>query len=94
MYTDNKPLTLIFGKKSGLPVLSTSRIQRWAIKLSAYTYEIKFKPSTENMNADALSRLVINQPPRRPNLPFYMLHLSVYLLQLNRYVYTPERTRY
>ena len=31
--------------------------QRWAVMLSAYHYDIEYKRSTENVCADAMSRL-------------------------------------
>jgi len=57
LYTDHKPLTTILGPKTGIPVLAASRLQRWAIQLSAYTYDIKYKTTKQNANADFLSRL-------------------------------------
>ncbi|XP_046362411.2 uncharacterized protein K02A2.6-like [Haliotis rufescens] len=57
LFTDHKPLTSIIGPKTGIPVLAASRLQRWAIQLSAYTYEIKYKCTKQNANADCLSRL-------------------------------------
>ncbi|XP_028403958.1 uncharacterized protein LOC114526551 [Dendronephthya gigantea] len=52
----HKPLTLILGPKKGIPVLAASRIQRWAIQLSAYQFDIKYRSTEENGNADTLSR--------------------------------------
>ena len=37
--------------------MASSRVQRWAITLSAYQYHIRYKPGSEVGNADALSRL-------------------------------------
>ncbi|XP_061723525.1 uncharacterized protein K02A2.6-like [Cydia pomonella] len=54
--TDHKPLTHIFGNKVGIPVMAASRIQRWAVLLSGYDYEIEYVASAKNC-ADALSRL-------------------------------------
>jgi len=34
-----------------------NRVQRWFDFLSAYTYELKYRPGSENGNADLLSRL-------------------------------------
>lgn len=55
--TDNKPLERIFGSKTGIPTLAAQRLQRWAITLSAFDYEIKYMPGKDNVFADALSRL-------------------------------------
>ena len=57
LFTDHKPLTAILGPKKGIPSLAAARLQRWAILLSAYDYEIHFKPTTLHSNADGLSRL-------------------------------------
>jgi transposase InsO family protein len=57
LVTDNKPLTHILAPKNGIPVLAASRLQRWAIQLSAYQYDVKFRPTKANGNVDALSRL-------------------------------------
>ena len=55
--TDHKPLTAIFGSKKGIPTLAAARLQRWALLLAAYDYEIQFKPTHSHSNADGLSRL-------------------------------------
>ena len=57
LITDHKPLLSILGPKTGVPTLAAARLQRWAILLSAYSYEIEFKPTLRHGNADALSRL-------------------------------------
>ena len=57
LITDHKPLTAIFGPKKGIPSLAAARLQRWALLLSTYDYNIHFKPTQEHGNADALSRL-------------------------------------
>lgn len=54
--TDHKPLTTIFGSKAGIPIMAASRMQRWAVVLSGYNYDIEYVPSKKN-SADALSRL-------------------------------------
>ena len=45
LVTDHKPLTSILNPKKGIPSLAAARLQRWAIILSAYRYEIEFKPT-------------------------------------------------
>ena len=59
LVTDHKPLLAILGDKKGLPSLAAARLQRYAIILSAYDYNIIFKPSASHCNADALSRLPV-----------------------------------
>ena len=59
MYTDHKPLIAIFGDKKGVPAMAAARLQRWAIALSGYSYEIRYKNGKEHSNADALSRLPV-----------------------------------
>ena len=57
LITDHKPLTAILGPKKGIPSLAAARLQRWALLLSAYEYEIKYKSTHDHSNADGLSRL-------------------------------------
>ncbi len=57
LVTDHKPLTTLLGPKKGVPPLAAARLQRWALLLSAYSYEIEWKPTSEHANADGLSRL-------------------------------------
>ncbi|CAM4399019.1 unnamed protein product [Caretta caretta] len=59
LLTDHRPLTSIFGPHTGIPPLAASRMQRWALLLSAHTYEIKYRKSTLHDNADGLSRLLL-----------------------------------
>ena len=54
LVTDHKPLLAILGLKNGIPSLAAARLQGWAILLSAYQYEIKFKPTATHANADGL----------------------------------------
>ena len=58
--TDHKPLLGLFGENKPLPEHASPRLQRWAITLSAYSYQLKYKPGCEN-TADALSRLPLKQ---------------------------------
>ena len=57
LVTDHKPLLTILGPKRGLPTLAAARLQRWALLLAAYQYDIEFRSTTEHSNADGFSRL-------------------------------------
>lgn len=55
LVTDNQALSKIFAPNKGLPVMTAERIQRWALKLSAYNYSVEWRRSADN-EADFLSR--------------------------------------
>ena len=57
MITDHKPLLAIFNPKSAIPTLAAAQMQRWALVLSVYDYEIEYKRSEDHANCDAFSRL-------------------------------------
>jgi hypothetical protein len=55
--TDHKPLLAIFGEKKGIPVMAFGKLQRWAMFLSGFDYNIVYVKRNENGAADGLSRL-------------------------------------
>ena len=59
LVTDHKPLTTVLGPKSGIPTLAAARLQRWALLLAAYQYDIEYRSTEKHANADCLSRLPI-----------------------------------
>ena len=61
LVTDHKPLLAIFSPDKNIPVFTAQRLQRWALMLMAYQYEIRFKPTAQHGNADGLSRLPMGQ---------------------------------
>eukprot|EP00731_Ephydatia_muelleri_P016133 Em0009g557a len=61
LMTDHKPLTMIFGSKTGVPPIAAARLQRWALLLSAYSYNIIYKQGVNHSNVDRLSRLPLSE---------------------------------
>ncbi|CAH8523836.1 unnamed protein product [Dicrocoelium dendriticum] len=58
LLTDHKPLLSIFGSKKGVPACSASRLQRWAVILLGYDFEIRYCRTQNFGQADGLSRLI------------------------------------
>ena len=78
--TDHKPLLGLFGELRAVPMMASSRVQRWALTLSAYNYKLVYKPGAKNGNADALSRLPlkdsVNHTPKPADYVFVMNHME------------------
>ena len=67
--TDNKPLEGLLNEKKGIPSQAAPHIQRWALTLASYEYEISYKAGQTNGNADGLSRLPLPVMPDSVPLP-------------------------
>ena len=61
LVTDHKPLLAILGPKKGVPTLAAVRMQRWALILAAYQYQLQFRSTDEHKNADMPSRLALKE---------------------------------
>ena len=61
--TDHQPLAAILSPKAGLPALVAARLQRWAIILNAYSYDLEYKATSKTRNAYALFRLPVEAAP-------------------------------
>ena len=55
--TDHKPLESLLGPKSIISKIASARVQRWALALQGYAYDVIGKRSKSIPEADALSRL-------------------------------------
>ena len=49
--------------------MASARVQRWALILSAYDYNIAYKPGKQHCNADMLSRLPLETAPQDVPIP-------------------------
>ena len=67
--SDHKPLQHLLGEKKGIPAMASARIQRWALMLSAYNYQVQYVPGKENMNADVFSCLPLPVQPKEVPTP-------------------------
>jgi hypothetical protein len=61
LVTNHQPLVHLFSPAKGIPLLAASRIKRWALIPSSLNYDIEYRSSKNNANADALSRLPLNE---------------------------------
>ncbi|KAK0416768.1 hypothetical protein QR680_012674 [Steinernema hermaphroditum] len=59
--TDHKPLVAIFASQKGVPTLSASRLQQYALTLLNYDFEIQHVSTDKFGHADALSRFIAEQ---------------------------------
>jgi len=71
IYTDCHPLTSLLAPHAAVPMMASARLQRWAVMLSAYDYELKYRKGKDMCNVDALSRL-----PVSPKLSSFSLESS------------------
>ena len=55
--TDHKPLVKIFGRHESLNKTAASRLQRWAVILAEYDYDLEYIRGKDNVVADCSSRL-------------------------------------
>lgn len=62
IYTDCQALESLLSQKKDLGTIINSRFLRWILFLSNYDLTIKYRPSKKTQNADALSRLPMNEP--------------------------------
>ncbi|XP_062716781.1 uncharacterized protein K02A2.6-like [Aedes albopictus] len=49
LQTDHQPLLRIFGSKKGIPIHTANRLQRWALTLLCYDFDIMYPPPSSEM---------------------------------------------
>ena len=69
LVTDHKPLLTLFNENRAVPPQASGRIQRWALALAAYEYNLSFRSTSQHGNADAMSRLPLPEKPSDTALP-------------------------
>lgn len=79
---DHKPLVSVFNASRPISTYSSARIQRWALALGAYEFEIHYKPADSHGNAYALSRVPLTTIPNSTQLPPELILLVNHIAQL------------
>lgn len=76
LLTDHKALSIIFSPSRAIPQTAAARLQRWAIKLSAFSYDVKYRNTKFHANCDGLSRLPVEDSQEQ------LTEVSVYTTNL------------
>ena len=75
IYADHKPLLGLLHPEKATPYMASCRMQRWALTLLAYEYELLHRQGNENGNADGLTRLPVLDAPGSTPIPGDIVHL-------------------
>ncbi|XP_054830333.1 uncharacterized protein K02A2.6-like [Eublepharis macularius] len=65
--TDHKPLLGLLAADRQTPQVMSPRMLRWSVFLSAYDYQLSYRPGKAIGHADALSRLPLPEPADDPS---------------------------
>ena len=78
LITDHQPLTAIFHPEKHLPAMTAARLQRYALFLAGFQYNIVFRKTAEHGNTDGLSRLPLSSssPPSIDTDDVEAFHIS------------------
>ena len=68
LVTDHQPLTSIFSPSRAIPATTAARLQRYALFLSGFNYDIEYKSTKRHTNADGLSRMPVQSCNDSDNL--------------------------
>ena len=69
IFTDHKPLLGLFKADKAVPTMASPKIQRWALLLAAYDYELVYREGCKHGNADGLSRLPLPDTVAKVPIP-------------------------
>ena len=77
--TDHRPLLTLFGPHQPVPAHAAARLQRWALILASYSYNIEYRSTIAHADADSMSRLPLPQTwsPKCENVECYFLESEV-----------------
>lgn len=72
---DQQPLRKLFAHNSSIPTSCSSRIVRWALKLTCFDYRFEYSKGRDNVNSDCFSRLPL--PATSPEFEPYELVFTI-----------------
>ena len=75
IYTDHKPHLGLLNPERATPLMASSRMQRRALTLLVYEYDLVYCLGEQNANADALSRLPLPDLLETTPVPGDIVHL-------------------
>lgn len=78
IYTDCRSLESLLSGKKDLGTILNSRFLRWILFLLNYDIKVKFRPSNKTQNADALSRLPVNEPTGVDEVSLNLFSLNMF----------------
>lgn len=81
--TDNKPIVSLLSELKGIPILARQRLQRWAVIMSAYNYELQYRKAKQLYVTDFLSRHPLQQQDKNDKYVNLLFALNQEILDLN-----------
>ena len=63
------PLRRLFSETKAVPPMASGHIQRWALTLSSYENELRYRKGTDQGNCNAFSRLSLPDSPESLPIP-------------------------
>ena len=75
IYKDHEPLLGLHNPERATPFMTSSRMQRWALTLLTYEYELVYRPGNQNSNTNALRRQLLLDAPEVTPVPGDIVHL-------------------
>lgn len=82
LLTDHRPLLAIFSNNRGIPVHAANRLQRWALILLAYNFNLQYISTEKFGQADVLSRLIADYPRDEDEIVIAQMKMESDLIEI------------
>lgn len=80
IYSGHQPLVGLLGHDKPIPAMSAASVQRWALQIAPYDYKWVYRKSRDIGNADALSRLPLQNTGDVYTDDVYDVYIGFYML--------------